>query len=691
MAQDRFHFNFRLLLLFSLIPFCLFACAPTYMPPTTASLPAPEKIMITDIGKEKEEEKTTLIFYSTQMLNYTSFAQLDPPAVIMDIPDVYLHNNLKPITFSKGPIKKVIPEQISSGESVQTRLTIQMEKAFPYEIKREKNQLRVGIKHYTPFLNPAVATLLSETSQVPDEEELPARKKDLPGEKEISASAPIEMMASAEPSAIPKLVMPEREILRSVIPSEKDKDEKPEPEKKAFIASISESLVEKVDKEQPPEQAEDEIDLLMGKKYYKGQPISLDFQNADIRSVLRIIADVSEHNLVIDPEVKGKVDITLIKPVPWDQALDVILKTNKLDMKMEGNIIRVSLPQTFAAEKKAELAAIQAVREAKEEATKTIPLTTRIVSINYAKAEVLKSKLEPMLSTSDKLAEKPSIMVDERTNTLIIKDLPEVLEEILSVIKTLDRPTPQVMIEARIVETNKNYIKDLGIQWGGTYSKTTNYRFANTIDVTGTTGTDQYAVNLPISSAAFGAIGISLGHINGESTLDIQLKAMEQSGKGKIVSNPRIATLDNEQATIKSGHSIPYQTTDAEGNPSTSFVDAAINLTVTPQITPDNNITMRIEANKSEPDWSNTVAGAPSIITRQATTRLIVANGDTAVIGGLAQQNEGSNLRKVPIFGDIPILGYLFRTKDNTDSFDELLIFITPRILESEDMGNETL
>jgi type IV pilus assembly protein PilQ len=363
---------------------------------------------------------------------------------------------------------------------------------------------------------------------------------------------------------------------------------------------------------------------------------------------------------------------------------------------MEGNIIRVGLPQTFAAEKKAELEAIQALRKAKEEATKVLPLETKIVPINYAKAEVLMAKLQPMLSKNEGLAEPPSIMVDERTNTLIIKDLPEVIDEIIAVIDTLDRQTPQVMIEARIVETNKNFAKDLGIQWGGTYTKRTNYRFPNHVEVRGVSGQegrtllggfgatareDEYAVNIPISSSPFGAIGFNLGHVSGETALDIQLKAMETSGRGRIISNPRIATLDNAEATIKSGHKIPYQVTDAEGNPSTQFVDAAINLTVTPQITPDNNITMKIQADKSEPDWSRTVAGAPSIITRTATTRLIVANGETAVIGGLAQHNEQNNLRKVPFFGDLPVLKLIFSAKDSTDGFDELLIFITPRII----------
>ena len=693
MAQDDFRLKTKFLLTFTMIVCCLLSCAPAYVPSITTSLPAPEKNMITDIGKETGKEKTTLIIYSAQMANYTSFAQPDPPAVILDIPDVYLHHNLMPITFAEGPIKKVIPEQISSDEKgVQTRITLKLNQAFPYEIIRDDNQLKIAIKHQMPVLKPAVEALLVDaykgkkvTEKTPSPEISEARVRERPLE-----AGPPSVVSEVEATEVSKFVMPEREILRSVpiVEKEEKKAEAPK-EKKVTAKAIPEEAPVKsvpetaVEEDQKTVKISEEIDLLFGRKTYTGKPISLDFQNADIRSVLRIIANVSGYNLVIDPEVKGKVDITLVKPVPWDQALEVILKTNKLDMKMEGNIIRVGLPETFAAEKDAELKAIQAVRQAKQEKTKTIPLTTRLIPINYAKADVLMGKIQPMLSKSEGLAEPASIMVDERTNTLIIKDIPEVIDDIMEVIYTLDRPTPQVMIEARIVETNKNFAKDMGIQWGGAYARTTNYRFPNTVDVSGQTGTDSYAVNLPIASSAFGAIGINLGHVNGETALDIQLKAMEQSGQGKVISNPRIATLDNEEATIKSGYSIPYQTTDAEGNPSTNFVDAAINLTVTPQITPDKNITMKIQADKSEPDWSNTVAGAPSIITRNATTSLIVANGDTAVIGGLAQKNEGSNFRKIPIFGDIPVLGLLFKARDSTDKFDELLIFITPRIIET--------
>ncbi|MBN2372355.1 type IV pilus secretin PilQ [bacterium] len=664
--RHRFFANKLLLLSFmiTVIPFSIISCKPKFMGQSSTPDPASNDVLITDIKTENYDQMTVITLYSNRMFDYTSFVQQDPPAIVLEMPNVYIHRDLKPLEMTEGNIQKVVPEQVLSEDSVKAIFTIQMSEILPYEINREEGILKISMAQSKIDVSPAVSSILteSESSSVLFE-----------SEKSINES---------NAYGLPPAVTHKKEILRSsainiergLTPGTSTNETPETPNANSKKGKLTAEKTTNAENDNTP----------FSKKEFTGKPISLDFQNADIQSVLRIIADVSGHNLVIDPEVQGKVNITLMKPVPWDQALDVILRTNKLSMKMEGNIIRIGLPKTFTAEKEAELEAIKTERKAKEESIKAKPLSTKIVRINYAKADVLMAKLTPMLSKGEGLAEPPSIMMDERTNTLIIKDLPSTIEEILKIIETLDRSTPQVMIEARIVETNKNFAKDLGIQWGGTYSKQTNYKFVNTIDVKGTTGADNFAVNLPISSDAFGAIGVTLGHLNGMTALDIQLKAMEQSGKGKVISNPRILTLDNEQATIKSGTKIPYQTTDAEGNPSTNFVDAAINLTVTPQITPDNNILMRIQADKSEPDWGRTVNGAPSIITRTATTRLIVMDEDTAVIGGLYQQNEGSNVKKVPILGDIPILGHIFKTKDNNQGFDELLIFITPRVIKSD-------
>lgn len=413
-------------------------------------------------------------------------------------------------------------------------------------------------------------------------------------------------------------------------------------------------------------------------KRYKGKPISLDFQDADIGSVLRIIAEISNHNLVIDPDVTGRVTVTLQNPVPWDQALDIILKTNRLSMRMEDNIIRVGNRKTFVDEEDAVLKAIQAKRLTDEAQKNARPLKTEIIPINYAQAAELQKQIAPMLSGSKGLLEAPSMIVDARTNSLIIEDLPENLIKVKKIIANLDRETPQVMIETRIVEASKGYSRELGVRWGGGYQKQTNFRFPHSVGVSGING---YAVNLPNQGDVFGGLGLSLGHINSLMQLNVELESMEAQGKGRIVSNPRIATLDNETAEIKSGSKIPYPSIDKDGNPSTSFVDAVIRLGVTPHITPNDYITLEVEADKSEPDWSRTVGGVPAITTRTATTKLIVKDGDTTVIGGLYQRSQQKSERKVPWFGNIPGLKWLFSSNKTDDSYDELLIFITPRIM----------
>lgn len=416
------------------------------------------------------------------------------------------------------------------------------------------------------------------------------------------------------------------------------------------------------------------------KKTYTGKPISLDFQDADIRSVLRLISEISGHNLVIDPDVKGKVTITLHKKVPWDQALEIILKTNRLAMKMEGNIIRVGTRKSFTQEEEALFRIIQAKQKTKQLEKKSLPLKTEIISVNYARAVKMKDQLTPMLSKSEELMEPPSIIVDERTNSLIIKDSPENIIKIKEILVKLDKETPQVLIETRIVETTKEYSKELGVRWGGSYQKQTNNRFPNTINVAGIRS-GGYAVNLPNTGDVFGGLGFNLGHVNGLTQLNIELDAMESNGKGRIISNPKIATLDNERAEIKSGSQIPYPAIDKDGNPTTQFVDAVIKLAVTPHITPNGFIILEIEADKSEPNWSKTVNGVPAIKTRTAKTKLIVKDGDTAVIGGLYQHSIQNSERKVPWFGNIPVIKWLFKANRNEDSYDELLIFITPKIM----------
>jgi type IV pilus assembly protein PilQ len=318
-------------------------------------------------------------------------------------------------------------------------------------------------------------------------------------------------------------------------------------------------------------------------------------------------------------------------------------------------------------------------------------LVTRIVPANYAAAKDLRPNLEKLLSR------RGTIIIDARTNTMIITDTQASLDAVLALIEKLDRPTPQVMIEARIVESSRTFLRELGIQLGLAHSQITDKTFPNRIDVRGgVPGTNTGGLTPPTPPANFlldlpaavglgsgGAIGFSLASIGG-SVLDAQLSALESSGRGKIISSPKIATLDNTEAQIQSGRKIPVATVSAEGT-RTEFVDANITLKVTPHVTPNEFIGMKITATKNEADFTQQVNGIPTITTREANTDMLVKDGDTVVIGGLYRRNIQSNRSGVPGLSNIPVLGWLFRKESQRDDSDELLIFLTPRIIRQDD------
>ena len=416
---------------------------------------------------------------------------------------------------------------------------------------------------------------------------------------------------------------------------------------------------------------------------FTGEKISLDFQDADINDILRLVAEVGKVNIIAGGDVQGKIT-TRMTDVPWDQALDVILKINGLAQERSGNIVRVAPLEKFTNERQERLKA--QVTEVQAE-----PLVTRIVPANYATAKNLRPNLEKLLSR------RGTIIIDDRTNTMILTDTQVSLDAVLALIEKLDRPTPQVMIEARIVESSRTFLRELGIQLGLAYSQITDRTFPNRIDVRGgvpATNTGglappaapaNFLLDLPAAVALGqgGAIGFSLASIGG-TVLDAQLSALESSGRGKIISSPKIATLDNTEAQIQSGRKIPVATVSAEGT-RTEFVDANITLKVTPHVTPNEFIGMKITAKKDEADFTQQVNGIPSITTREATTDMLVKDGDTVVIGGLYKRTIQSNRSGVPGLSNIPVIGWLFRKERQQDDSDELLIFLTPRIIRQDD------
>jgi len=413
---------------------------------------------------------------------------------------------------------------------------------------------------------------------------------------------------------------------------------------------------------------------------FTGNPVSLDFQGADLRAVLRTFSEISGLNLVIDPSIQGTVDVAL-RDVPWDQALDIILRANKLGYSVDGTIVRIA-PMTVLAEEE-----IQRRKLAEEQALAgELKVLTRTLS--YAKAEDLTKLL-----TATALSLRGTIQTDPRTNTIIINDLADRLERANSLLDTLDRPEPSVEIEARIVQTTREYARRLGVQWGfnaqasQALGNTPPLSFPNQVNVGGRTGLAQgpsgdqvsNTVNLGIGGAP-SAVGVALGSINGAFNLDVALTALERTGQGRILSTPKVSTQNNIEAEITQGLQIPIQTV-ANNTVTVSFRDAALTLRVQPQITSANTVIMRITMENSAPDFSRAINGIPPIDTQRALTQVLVSSGETTVIGGIYVSREQSSQDKTPALNRLPLLGWLFKRNELTDESRELLIFITPKIL----------
>jgi type IV pilus assembly protein PilQ len=425
-----------------------------------------------------------------------------------------------------------------------------------------------------------------------------------------------------------------------------------------------------------------------GKKYV-GHPISMDFQGVDLRSVLRTFAEISGLNMVIDPDVQGTVDIVLTD-VPWDQALEVILRGNSLDYTVDGTIVRIARVETLRKEQDSRTQLAQSSANAGA-------LAVRTYTLSYAKAD----QAAPLVKSSV-LSPRGNVQIDTRTNTLIITDLPVRLDTVQQLLGTLDRAEPQVEIEARIITTTRDYARALGVQWGfnaranSTIGNTTNLTFPNNGSLGGrvggqsgntASGSDVRAnpasdvgtgVSLGVN-AATSAVGLALGSINGAFNLDVALSALESSGKGRILSTPRITTQNNVEAEITQGVQIPVQT-EANNTVTVTFKDAALTLKVTPQITAANTVIMQITLENASPGTPVGPNLIPSIDTQRAITRVQVNDGMTTVMGGIFVSREQFTQDRTPVLHRIPFLSWLFKRDDQTDSSRELLIFITPRI-----------
>ncbi len=426
---------------------------------------------------------------------------------------------------------------------------------------------------------------------------------------------------------------------------------------------------------------------------YTGERLSLNFQEIEVRAVLQLIADFTGLNLVAADTVTGTVTLRL-KNVPWDQALDIILKSKGLGMRQAGNVIMVAPQEEIAAREKLEL-------ESQKQIEELAPLQTEFIPINYAKAADIAALLKA--EENNLLSERGNVSVDERTNTLLLQDTADKLAQLRKVISTLDIPVRQVMIESRLVIANDDFAKEIGIQFaysknttgtggasseelfsilGGKLEGTRPTEFGGgTAFVTGDQedATENFIVSLPTLASPQAALGLAVGKI-GSYLLQLELSALQEEGRGEIISSPRVITANQKEAVIEQGEEIPFNIATSSGATSVQFKKAVISLRVTPHITPDDRVILDLSVNK-DARGQITPAGF-AIDTNNITTQVLVDNGDTVVLGGIFEHTNRDNVRRVPFFGELPYVGWLFKATSNIDSKRELLIFVTPKILK---------
>jgi type IV pilus assembly protein PilQ len=419
---------------------------------------------------------------------------------------------------------------------------------------------------------------------------------------------------------------------------------------------------------------------------YTGKKVSFEFKDIDIHNLLRIISEVSKLNIVVADDVKGTVTIRL-RNVPWDEALDIILASKGLGKEVIGSVIRVAPLKVLEEEARSR-------EERKKAQRRQEDLVVELLPVNYAVAAELSPRIKDVLS------ERGTVTVDIRTNTLLVRDIASNIGRARSLVQHLDTITPQVLIESRIVQANTNFVREIGVQWGGSIQQaagtnnSTGLVFPNNYSISGgvatgtapsngTSSTPNFAVNLPaaVGAGSGGAIGMTFGSVNGAFQLNLRLSALETKGQIRTISSPKVTTVHNTTARITQGLSIPFSQVSAQGV-NTVFIDAQLSLEVTPHITSDGSVLMLVHATNNQPDPALTGAnGQPAISKQEATSQVLVRDGDTTVLGGIYVRTTSTEEDSVPFLGSIPILGYFFKHTNDTETRQELLFFITPRIL----------
>jgi type IV pilus secretin PilQ/predicted competence protein len=646
-------------------------------------------VRLVGVSSRSDRERQVVVIEASDPVAYT-VKRPDALTVLVDLRGVSVAEGARrPSRWSEGPVQAVSVEQLAEPDGAAlARVRLRLEAPVPHRVRSAQRAIHLefaregGIGGAAGGLADAASV---EGRQPPGDDAAgsseAARASDLVVAAPAAAVDPFSALGLGTPRIAVHAEAPV--VPRAALDGAGDGrgESKPAPAAAAAGASdpaFSPPPAGRLARQTPPASP--------APPRYQGQPISLDFQGADLRAVLRTFAEISGLNMVIAPSVQGTVDVVLTD-VPWDQALEIILRDNRLGYTVDGNVVRIVPVEVLEQEE----AARKKLAEARALAGELHVMTK---ALSYAKAATLKD-----LITRAALSQRGEVQVDERTNTLIIRDLQANLETAERLIADLDKPEPQVEIEARIVQTTRDFARALGIQWGVNgrmtpeLGNTSRFAFPNRGVLDGRTGAAQgpggprssaleqtgTAVNLPVPGAT-SALGLMLSSVNGSFNLDVALSALERSGRGRILSTPRVTTQNNQPAEVTQGIQIPIQTV-ANNTVTVTFKDAALTLKVTPQITAADTVIMRIELENASPDFSRQVNNIPPIDTQRAITQVQVVDGATTVIGGIFVSREQTLNERTPLLNRIPLLGWLFRRDTTTDESRELLIFITPRIL----------
>lgn len=615
-----------------------------------------EKIRTRGAGQSLE-----LTLEADGAIQYSAFRLGNPERIVFDLAGISNGVAAKQIPLGDPYVRSVRVSQFATSPQAVTRVVLDLDEAVEYRVERRSGALAILFDRKSVAEVP-ISPVVSASAQPVKEDVFSAPPK--PAETKLARVDPV--VPALVPSDVTHVIhspsaqsAPRRPSTTTLTPS--------------TSGSTEDVFIEPPVQQRPGSTLTGTISagtsrtLSQTEKVYTGEPIDLTLKEADIKDVLRLFAQLTGLNIAIDPQVTGSVTVDF-QGVPWDQALELILRQNGLAYEIEGNVMRIGTLARLTAEQAQE-------RKLAEDRSLNVPLTTVSHKLSYAKAATVEALIKSMASPRAK------IIQDDRTNQLIITEIPQYLQTMLNLIETIDIPTPQVVIEARIVETTKNFSQQFGVEWG----------FNGTLDPAFGSGT---GLQFPSSVAAVGGpfnfasgnpvLDLTLSNILGTFNLDFLLTAAESEGLVRIVSAPKVTTQDNESATIESGVQIPVQTR-VNFTTTVTYVNATLKLTVTPQITAQDTVILMIDVQKIEPALGLQVVGGAgtALLTRKATTKLMVRDGGTTVIGGIYQATENRAQTRMPFLHSIPVLGNLFKNKTFDSRHDELIIFITPRIVRT--------